>query len=340
MSKLIDLIVPVYGKDPILTFNNLKDLTRIISDEVGIIIVYKNSKTLNYDSLKNLKCDNVKVIKAPSKALKTQKLTIGIENSNAYWVLPVDSHHKIIKNNFYLALTDLRNYKEKSVDLVWMMFDAFDLDLNRKVNPWPIGPRKVSNAGTQVLRREKINLDLIDFDIIFYDDFLWGMLLAFEKKLKVKKIENNFYMRIRGTKISTTFGKKTFEDYDRLNEHLDILLFKLLDLAKIAVPKKLNKEFNYSLYFLFRMKINNVLSSWEISHKDISKYDVETIIQIYRKIFGDTFFEERLKTVIDIFKYGKRINFKRGYWGYWPNKLNRKVYQYIKKNNNLLDSKK
>lgn len=330
MNKLIDFVLPVFGKDPLYTFKNIEKIIRIASDEVGFIIVYKNSKELNYDEIRKLESENVKVIKAASNVFKTKKLSMGIEQSKAYWVVPLDSHHYINYNNFLLSLSKLRKYKNKNIDIIWMMFNAFDQDKNRFVNPWLMGSKKVSNAGTQVLKRENIDLELIDFDIVFYDDFLWGMLASYDRKVKTKNLSHRFYTRVRGSNISTTFGKSSYEDLKKKNLHLDKLLYSMINLFSISNKKKTNKAFAYSLFFLFRMKINNILESQGISYKDIFKYPDDVLIEVYKLIFPDSDVQQNIKSMVEILKYGRRFNFKTGYWGYWPNKLNKKMLKLLK----------
>src|SRR5210317_1064685 len=102
-NNLLNFLVPVYGKDPKKTFENLRNIATNIPKEIGMVIVYKNSSdnSLNYDDLKTIEefNDNVKVIKAESNFKRTKKLKIAFENSESHYFMVLDAHHSLDINN-------------------------------------------------------------------------------------------------------------------------------------------------------------------------------------------------------------------------------------------------
>lgn len=197
--RLIDIIIPIYGKDHKLVFDNMKELTRLSNEEVGLILVYKNTNKplFNYDKLKELSSNDVKVIKVNKDAKRTAKVKKGIINSDAKYIMVMDSHHKIQDDEFNKLLRELNSAKN-NIDILWHEYKVIDLDLGNKkpIKVWGMGPKRVNTAGKQIFKRESINMDLIDYDIVFYDDSTLGFATSFNKNIKTKTLDIYPYIRV------------------------------------------------------------------------------------------------------------------------------------------------
>lgn len=226
----ITFIVPVYGKDPIITKNSFEELLNE-KPEADFIFSYKNSadETLNYDLLNELadKFDNVKVIKNETTKMRTGKILKAIEQVDTKYFQVIDAHHSL--NNKSLKKM---NKKLMKVDNEYIMLPYLWKNVDNKTFKIRLPKQYRLGAGTSAFLKEAI-VDIIEhikLDVVFFDDSVLSLFYFLEKELQGKKIDkkkiNSFhYNRNYGSKISaTTFTsneqKKDVELLSRQSNHM------------------------------------------------------------------------------------------------------------------------
>lgn len=280
-KRILDIIVPVYGKDPTYIYDNFNYLIKLIPENIGIIFVYKNSpdNSLNYDFLNNWVKDNVIVKKMNSKVKKTKKMISGFSLSNAEWILSLDSHHKLSLKHIKKLTLILINSKNKN--LIWLRNSWLNLDNKKLVKRGIYGYIKVFNAGKYIIRSSLLkNSDNIEYDVIFGDDYTFGLYASFHNELFAKNFYKNFYIRTFGTTISSTHNwyNDTKLNKERiLNDFLIIFHYWVDPLIANDSFKLKNTEFKRSIYFLFknlyRLKSNLIYNTKENYRDDKIIYE-------------------------------------------------------------------
>lgn len=311
MNKLLDIIVPVYGKDPKKTYENIKNLCRLITDEVGIIIVYKNAQdnSLNYDGLNKLGEMGAKVIKMSSKVKRTAKVKAGVSHSSSKYIMVLDAHHQIQDIEFEKTIRKLSKEK-KSYDIIWQSYKVLDLDMGNK-KPfylWDHGKKWVHTAGKQIFLRESINLDLINYDIVFYDDSSLGFSVTFNKKTKEKIYPFKPYVRVWGAGVSSTHNNTSNIALKRQQKDLLTMLNSFFN-KEIEISHReefiYNRKHQYSQYFFFKRVILNHLLIKKIPLREYLKLNSKAKIKIFKEASGS----DDLKTLYEILNHSRNCTF-------------------------------
>lgn len=301
MERLLDFIVPVYGKNPSDVYNTLSKLTKTKINGIGWVIVYKNSidDSLNYDKLNNLSSDNVKVLKGEAHWKKTMKVKHGIKNSNAFYIMPMDSHHTIKMNVLKKSMKKIQKFKEKDITIIWHKFIAWNVDTHFR--DW-IGPtNKTVSAGTQILKRELITLEDIKYDIVFVDDATYGYNVMFKNGITYGKIRNRFYVRRRGKNLSNTYGKKDFEKNKIIYQDSKLLVDFILEKTRFFYNESgidfFDKDFSLAIIRAISYSFN--------AYKNIhNEEEIETKNLLIDFFDGDV---DLLRMIIDVNKKAFRI---------------------------------
>lgn len=272
MERLLDFIVPIYGKDPEEVFLRLKKLTQNKVDGIGWIIVYKNSidNSLNYDNLFKLKNDNTEIFKGEFHWKKTNKIKLGISKSKAKFIMPMDGHHSIKTKLLRKVVAELQEFDKNQISIIWEKYIAFNTDRHMRDYIGP--PRKAATSGNQVIRRSLLKLDDIDYDIIFSDDFTYGLNVMVQDNISYADFKTRFYLRQRGKSVSSTYGKKDslkaqkiFEDAIFLFDHF---LEKTWSKYKNTGIETFSKEYILSFQQMFNYTFQMYLKKDGLKFKD------------------------------------------------------------------------
>lgn len=267
-NKVVDIIVPVYGKDPKYIFDNLEEIALKLNDECGMIIVYKNSDKFNYDLLKKLESNNVLVFEVDTNSQKTDKLILAVEKSNSKYIVPMDSHHSIIVENLIQSL----DLFKKSNNLIFSM-EKFEINIDDGVEV--IGKVGWLTAGSYVLNTQILKkvIKEIDYRVTFSDDLTFPLFVTkeLENTKEIEKIDNIFYIKNRGTEISMT----TFNHNDEITK----ILLKSLKTILSSTFKYYDssKQFNSQYltcfwYYILRIKNMDINRGVLFNKQIVSEY--------------------------------------------------------------------
>lgn len=275
--KILTIIIPVYGKDEELVFNNLKDITSNVNDEIEFVIVYKNSEIFNYDSILSIAENrkNIIIKKLPESVKRTSKVLEAIKlSNNSKYTFVLDSHHSLDHKGINKLLRFLK--KEKS-DIVFTIPIEYNVDTKTSDR----NKIMATTAGRYIFKTEKLinNIEKINFDVIFHDDWTCGLYTIFKKEpIKSTWYKRKFYIKNFGNNLSNTFKNKNVENINRM----------IIDSNIIILSLKKDKDFNeiYNLNETFRTQFNSLFfcilrrKSWLIP-KGNKKY---TISNLYKWI--------------------------------------------------------
>lgn len=333
--KILDIIIPIYGKNPNAVYNNIKNLSRLANNEVGLILVYKNTKVpdFNYDSLRELVSEDIRLIKLGAKVKRTAKVIEGVKQSSAKYVMILDSHHEINDLDFNILINKIKNEK-RDYHLIWHEYKVIDLDLGNRIpiKVWGMGPKRVHTAGKQIFLRNALRLDLINYDIVYYDDSTLGFSTSFNRKMKVKKYNLYPYIRVWGGSISSTHNNNSREALKKQQNDLLTMLFNFYDEEKkaISINSKFsrNKVYDYSFYFFFKRVILNQLYIEGKNLKLFLKMKKKEKISFYKRCMNQR--EDFADIIILLYKIRKETISIKNYRYFWLSK-ELKVVKYLKK---------
>lgn len=286
-KRILDLLIPVYGKDPKFVYENFVEIVEKIPNSMGIIFVYKNSEDgieKNYDLLKSFARENIIVKKVPSNRLKTSKLIEAFKMSESEWIMTVDSHHKIDLKN----IEDLIHFLEKSIkiNLVWHLHRWEDLDKGKRYIYGKYGINYIFSAGKYILRSSLLkNIEKsIDYDVIYGDDYTFGLYASANNVINSDYYKKEFYVRTFGKKVSGTHNWITSDRNSKESMQKDFLtifthFYKTYELNNNNL---INLDFKRSLYFLYKnlYKVSFII---ENSEKKLSYNKSKVINEI---LFG------------------------------------------------------
>lgn len=292
-KKLIDIIIPVYGKDIKIIENFLVSIPhKKCGSKVRFILVYKNSKKFNYDALEKFSSENVVIIKAEENDRRTKKIIIGIKKSNSDYLLFMDSHHTIKFNKMDRFLKELES---KSFDLAFMKVEEFNLDKKRS----NISDIFATTAGRYIIKSNLIKKQIsdIDFDVIFHDDWTMGLLALFENKIiNIIWINSIIYRKTFGKNISNT--KNKVDKVSSLNKFEDSKIILNYFGKKINVNEIYNPVFWIMFYKLLIDCFRNYLSYKGKKFHNLPKEDV---LKVLEHIFEEDLMEKLvlMKIILD-----------------------------------------
>lgn len=292
MKKVLDVVIPVYGKDPKITFQNIKEMKDMNLSDMNFYVIYKNGNELSYDDLLKLKGDNFFVEKAESSFLRTQKVLKGVSMAESKYILTIDSHHSLNKKNVLSAISELRRI---DADLILMKPIELNVDNNSKRS------RKIKafTAGRYIVRRELISdiQDAIDFDVVFHDDWTLGLYASLRKSdLKINWINSKFYIKRHGKMLSNTFNNRNIENIKRMINDGGAILNYFLDRISIEDLKDMDREALNQLYDLYKGMMRRF--SW-IDRRKIFYTKPERKVQWLEELFKDNI-EEKAKLIYEI----------------------------------------
>lgn len=271
MENLLEFVMPVYGKPIELIKENLQSFRNSNITGVNIVIVFKNDEHYNYDNLLSFKSRNIRFIEVDKLAKKTQKIKIGIKTSISKFIMPIDCHHGIDFNKLRKVIKMMK--KNIDVDIFWTNFLWLDESGSTLKWPWKT---KIANAGTQIIKKEILDLELINYDLIYGDDLTWGLLAMIKPNLIYKNVKSKFYLR-KISKYSGTYNKSF--DEDMIESYKKILNF-FLDII-IDHDQYLSTEFKDSIFWIYWYISKRVSSSNNIDlRKSSSEYKKLLVFEI------------------------------------------------------------
>lgn len=254
-NKVLDIIIPIFGKEPVYIENNFSKILNEIPNNVNLIFIYKNSEELNYDFLLNYKAENIIVKKVPQSFQKTNKVKEGIKLSSANWILVLDSHHKFTINGLNRIIKKLENSKNE-VNLFWILNRWENSDTNKCKIFTKQGINFIFESGKYILRRDLLNgiEESIEYDIVYADDCTLGLFAFLTTKPHPTFFIKKFYIRTFGGKLSETYGWEGGSLDKKMTMKFEIgEIFNhfIKEVEKIGI-EKLSVEFQRTLYFLFK----------------------------------------------------------------------------------------
>lgn len=271
MENLLEFVMPVYGKPIELIKENLQSFRNSNITGVNIVIVFKNDEHYNYDNLLSFKSRNIRFIEVDKLAKKTQKIKIGIKTSISKFIMPIDCHHGIDFNKLRKVIKMMK--KNIDVDIFWTNFLWLDESGSTLKWPWKT---KIANAGTQIIKKEILDLELINYDLIYGDDLTWGLLAMIKPNLIYKNVKSKFYLR-KISKYSGTYNKSF--DEDMIESYKKILNF-FLDII-IDHDQYLSTEVKDSIFWIYWYISKRVSSSNNIDlRKSSSEYKKLLVFEI------------------------------------------------------------
>lgn len=271
MENLLEFVMPVYGKPIELIKENLQSFRNSNITGVNIVIVFKNDEHYNYDNLLSFKSRNIRFIEVDKLAKKTQKIKIGIKTSISKFIMPIDCHHGIDFNKLRKVIKILK--KNIDVDIFWTNFLWLDESGSTLKWPWKT---KIANAGTQIIKKEILDLELINYDLIYGDDLTWGLLAMIRPNLIYKNVKSKFYLR-KISKYSGTYNKSF--DEDMIESYKKILNF-FLDII-IDRDQYLSTEIKDSIFWIYWYISKRVSSNNNIDlRKSSSEYKKLLVFEI------------------------------------------------------------
>ncbi len=223
MGRILDIIVPVYGKDPEYIYSSLLEIKNGLPKECGIIVIYKNSTVFNYDLLKKLRDNNVIVKKGEFEFQKTDKLLEALKLSDAKFILPMDSHHTIIVEKMEEFINEIR-------DLDDFMITMTPIDKNVDDNSEKIIRGNWLSAGRYILLTSKLKeiASQIKYRTTYSDDLTFPLFMSKEisNENEIKHININIYVKRMGRILSnTTFVKSVDINFQVVTSLKNILTF-------------------------------------------------------------------------------------------------------------------
>lgn len=278
MEKLLEIIVPVYGKDPLLIYEGLSAFEKVNDDRVHMTIVYKNDSSFNYDNLKKLSSKNIDVFKGESEFKKTKKVLLGIEKSESKYIVVMDAHHELKYNKLTKFLDKLEN---KKADLIRTVPILKDMDKGTSKKRYANG----LTAGRYIISRKTMIFDehLIDYDIIFYDDWTVGLYSLFRGNSKIKYIFKDFYQINTSDAISQTRGKKNKETSLKIADDVSQMIRFYLNNDLFDINKN-NKKFLINYFKMFKAAFEEYCRYYDLNP---SKCNDEEREKIFKIIFED-----------------------------------------------------
>lgn len=274
-KTLLDIIVPVYGKNIEIIDNFLK---KIISNanvsklDLRFIIVYKNSNEFNYDPLLKYNNDFIVVKKSNKDNRRTNKIKDGISISNSKYLLFLDSHHDI---NFKKIKKFLKYLENNELDLVFLSIYEFNLDTNKR----NVSKMFATTAGRYVIRSTMIknHIEDLDFDVVFHDDWTMGLLFLFRNEIiNSEWYLKPFYIKNYGSEVSNTKNKGDLNSaLKKYNDSKIILKYfgKNIDIGT---------TYNITFWIMFYKLLNDCIRSYLIVNKSkintIPKKDLLNIL--------------------------------------------------------------
>lgn len=283
-NKILDIIVPVYGKEPKFVFENLLDIKNNVPFGINLIIVYKNSSEYNYDLLKNLISDSVTILEADINSNKTDKLLIGLKSAKSKFIMTLDAHHSLKFESLPLLLKFLTN--TKSIFITMTPIEE-DVDSNTQISrEWGwlnAGRYIISNSLLKSISSE------IKYSITFCDDLTFPLFA-----IKEIKNENEFVHYTEHVYIKR-YGKNISNTTLLLSNKLDGLVISSLEkiLYSTSIYFGENELFDKQFLTLFWYYILRL-------HK--YKFDIDP-----RKVF--TFTQENIDSYWNLIFKGKNNTF-------------------------------
>lgn len=262
MERILDILIPVYGKDPDSIRKNYQKIIEELPENIGIVFSYKNStdNKLNYDFLKDYERENIIVIKNKYGAKKTEKLKMALEKSKAHYIIAMDAHHRIDLSKVLKFIKFLENCKEKEINLIWNKGEWSNEDTSKTSKRGPFGVYYTFSAGKYILSRSKLqNLSKkVNYDIIFGDDYTFGLFASLTEDFKVSKWKGKFYIRTYGEKVSGThfWYESSTETKEQMLRDLKTLFdfyFEWYLSMEEPISKVNLKEFSMGMYFVFKL---------------------------------------------------------------------------------------
>lgn len=284
MKEILDIIIPVYGKNPKDTFENMQLLSEMKVPGVSFYVVYKNGNELNYDRLLDLNSDNFSIKKVDSSFFRTKKVLEGIRMGKSEYVVTLDSHHSISKDNLLKSINKIVDLK---YDLIFMQPTEFNVDNGKSKK------RKIKSltAGRYIVKRELISsiYDEIDFDVVFHDDWTVGLFaMSTKKDIKTTWLKESFYIKKHGQSLSNTFGNRNADNIKRMLNDGGTILNYFINRVKDKEVDELNKEFMNQLYDLFKGMMRRF--TW-LNDKSLAKVKSQE-----KKVWFEELFKNDLNT--------------------------------------------
>ncbi len=282
MDTILDIIIPVYGKDPITTYDNLKKMADECNENIGMIIVYKNSSKFNYDSLNNLTTlnKNIKVIKGQEEMLKSHKLILGVENSNSRFILPMDAHHFI---DIKAANSLIDKLKDSYSKIILMNKEEVNLDTNEvKI----ISPDWIT-SGSYIINTNNLKevINIMEYRVTYADDLSFPLLVLSQMKNEenIDFIDEIIYKRIKGKIISNTSFPQSKENEAVIFESFKKILNNFRKYLDSNI--EFNTQFLTAFYFIYNrfIIINEYITLQEFWN---SFFNEEMSLEEVRNIFA------------------------------------------------------
>lgn len=296
LHKLLSVVIPVYGKEPSETYNNISKIIRM-DKRIEFIIVYKNSKKLNYDKLLTLnKFSNVHIYKLGPNVKRTSKVLYGIDMANNEFIMQMDPHHSLNSEELDSLLFELL-FKSKQSNIFYMT--PIERDIDNKKNILNVVRR--TTAGRYIVTKSSLTgiSQKVDFDVIFQDDWVMGIYsLSNYIDTTPVLLESNAYIKRYGTNISNTVNNlKIATNRKMITDSSKILNY----FYKILIEKG-NKVSEFSTQFALLLQDNFV--RWKIVNNiiDANSYNSETLANWLTDLFGREIGKREIKFLREISK--------------------------------------
>lgn len=265
--KTLSIIVPIYGKDPLTTFNNLKEVVATSNKNVEFILIYKNSDLLNYDILKMLERENIIVEKVDCNFKRTNKIKLGISLANSKYLFVLDSHHSLDKNGLEKLILYLHSSND---DLIFTIPKQLNVDTSEVI----INDYDSTTAGRYIVKTgiSKHAISNVDFDIVYHDDWTLGMSFTYYKyDIKINWWKDCFYIKKFGEGLSKTFAKFDFDSLLKMIKDSRTILEFFINDKKNNHNKLISEAFKNQFTMLLNGYISRFLKLADIKESDLNR---------------------------------------------------------------------